>query len=79
VLTALLAIALTLLLLPAIPTACCAPSQTPARAVYLGVSFLEGKLLSLLLLGIGGVLLGWWALRSLHRVHAAAETRRAAR
>lgn len=48
-------------------------------AVYLGVSFLEGKVLSLMLLGIGGALLSWWALRSLHRAHAAAETRRGAR
>jgi hypothetical protein len=47
-------------------------------AVYLGVSFLEGNVLSLMLVGIGGVLLSWWALRSLHRAHAAAETRRAA-
>jgi uncharacterized membrane protein YdjX (TVP38/TMEM64 family) len=48
-------------------------------AVYLGVSFLEGKVLSLMLVGIGGVLLSWWALRRLHRAHAAAETPRAAR
>jgi uncharacterized membrane protein YdjX (TVP38/TMEM64 family) len=48
-------------------------------AVYLGVSFLEGKVPALMMVGIAGVLLGWWALRSLHRVHAAAETRRAAR
>ena len=48
-------------------------------AVYLGVSFLEGKVLSLMLVGIGGVLLSWWAFRSLHRAHAAAETQRAAR
>ncbi len=42
-------------------------------AVYLGVSFLEGRILSLMLLGIGGVLLSWWALRYLRRAHAAAE------
>jgi uncharacterized membrane protein YdjX (TVP38/TMEM64 family) len=42
-------------------------------AVYLGVSFLEGRVLSLMLLGIGGVLLSWWALRYLRRAHAAAE------
>ena len=48
-------------------------------AVYLGVSFLEGKVLSLMLVGFGGLLLSWWALRSLHRAHAAAATRRTAR
>lgn len=48
-------------------------------AVYLGVSFLEGNLLSLMLLGIVGVLFSWWVLRRLHRAQAAAETWRGAR
>jgi uncharacterized membrane protein YdjX (TVP38/TMEM64 family) len=48
-------------------------------AVYLGVSFLEGNLLSLMLLGIVGVLFSWWVLRRLHRAQAAAGAWRGAR
>ncbi len=40
-------------------------------AVYLGVSFLERNLLTLLALGLGGIALSFWALTRLHRRAAA--------
>jgi uncharacterized membrane protein YdjX (TVP38/TMEM64 family) len=46
-------------------------------AVYLGVSFLEGKVLSLMLVGFGGLLLSWWALGRLYLAHAAGTGRTA--
>ena len=39
-------------------------------AVYMGVSFLEGRIISLMAVGIGGVLLSWLVFRGLHRAHA---------
>ena len=39
-------------------------------AVYMGVSFLEGRIIPLMVVGIGGVLLSWLVFRGLHRAHA---------
>ena len=44
-------------------------------AVYLGVSFVEGRIVPLLLLGLAGVLLSVVALRAYHRHGGAAERR----
>lgn len=44
-------------------------------AVYLGVSFIEGKVVSLLAVGIGGLLLSAWAVRRLHRARAGSPER----